>query len=71
MWEEENQPFHESSEDKIRTGMIYPIWDTHFERRTWREAVSERSPATALAFQAACLEDCAAIFLKAVARHPR
>ena len=71
LWEEENQPFHESYEDKIRTGMIYPIWDTHFERRTWREAVSERSPATALAFQAACLEDCAAIFLKAVARHPR
>ena len=71
LWEEENQPFHESYEDKIKTGMIYPIWDTHFERRTWREAVSERSPAAALAFQAACLEDCAAIFLKAVARHPR
>ena len=51
--------------------MIYPIFDTKVERAKWREGVRRDSPAAALAFSVAALQDAAAPFLRALIKHPR
>ena len=43
----------ETYESKLESGLIYPIWDTKFERNKWREAVEGKAPGAALACAAA------------------
>jgi len=62
---------NETYESKVASGLIYPMWDTKFERNKWRESVGENPPGAALAFAAACLEDAAGPFLRAMAKIPR
>ena len=61
----------ETYESKAASGMIYPIFDTKVERAKWREGVRRDSPAAALAFSVAALQDAAAPFLRALIKHPR
>ena len=61
----------ETYESKCSSGMIYPIFDTKFERLRWKEGVHENTPASGLAFSVATLEDAAKPFLKALIKHPR
>ena len=61
----------ETYESKLESGLIYPIWDTKFERNKWREAVVGKAPGAALAYAAAALEDAASPFLRALRLHPR
>ena len=61
----------ETYESKAASGMIFPIFDTKFDRARWKEKVHKDAPAASLAFSCAALEDSAKPFLKALIKHPR
>ena len=35
---------NETYESKVASGLIYPMWDTKFERNKWRESVGKTRP---------------------------
>jgi hypothetical protein len=53
-------------EEKLESGLAYPVWHTKVERKAWRAGVSKNAPGASIAFAAAVLEDAAGPFLYAV-----
>jgi hypothetical protein len=56
----------QTHEEKVSSGLVYPIWHTKHERKAWRAGLTKKATVASVAFAAAVLEDAAGLFLRAV-----
>ena len=61
----------QTHEEKIESGLAYPVWHNKDERKGWRAGImGKNAPGAAVAFAAAVLEDAAGPFLYAITNRP-